>query len=668
MRFGLAIASLVLAGILLILGIGQRTFLAGPAEIVYPVNIESGVEYAVIHAGELDAVGGQPNLMVVGAEGFAAVGSDIDVEAWLRPVEHTELSIDTGARELSGSTVPAVRDGDAQGETPAEDDGAAAADDSAAADDGAAAGEPEEDEFDPRGSDLWVEAQEGPGRLPVVAEEDQSIIVQAGNGSAVSIAWVQDRRTPLAGPLLVAGGVFALLGLVLYLLAVDHDRRGLGPRRGRRGLLPGIRGWIGGGRGAEKPKQDAAQNPETRKPETTKSETPKPGSARRLRPLALPALGVAAALTLSGCSAGYWPDFSSSKAVESEATEAPASSAAPVPVTPAQIDRIVESVVEVSRESDEALDAETLAERFSGDALTQRVSNYTIRGSVSDYEVVLPKLTNEQLDYELVQSTEDWPRTLFVTVASEDPNPADPDSADPDSADTAEEGASGAEGSGDSAEGGDASPADPAAFPSIAMVLRQESPHDNYLVTRLFSLRGGISMPPAAPAEEGTALLADDMQSLVLPPGQVGEVYAKVLAGDTANEQAELFDLTDDPIIAKSGAAWVAAAQQAAADGGTDVEYTVSAAQSDSPIVSLSTGVGGALVTTTVLETRVEKQTGTYQPKAVGAFAALSGLSGRQSSMVSTVAHQLLFFVPSGKSGEEIQLLGYTTELVEATN
>ncbi|MGD9606465.1 MAG: glycosyltransferase, partial [Leucobacter sp.] len=103
-------------------------------------------------------------------------------------------------------------------------------------------------------------------------------------------------------------------------------------------------------------------------------------------------------------------------------------------------------------------------------------------------------------------------------------------------------------------------------------------------------------------------------------------------------------------------------------DGGTDVEYTVSAAQSDSPIVSLSTGVGGALVTTTVLETRVEKQTGTYQPKAVGAFAALSGLSGRQSSMVSTVAHQLLFFVPSGKSGEEIQLLGYTTELVEATN
>jgi hypothetical protein len=73
-------------------------------------------------------------------------------------------------------------------------------------------------------------------------------------------------------------------------------------------------------------------------------------------------------------------------------------------------------------------------------------------------------------------------------------------------------------------------------------------------------------------------------------------------------------------------------------------------------------------VATTVLESRVEKQAGDYQPKAVGAFEALSGLSGRQEQMVSVVAHQLLFFVPSATSGEKIQLLGYTTELVEAKN
>lgn len=611
MRFGLAIASLVLAGILLILGIGQRTFLAGPSEIAYAVDIAPNADYAIIPAAELGAVPGQANVVVSGSNGFAAVGSAVDVEAWAAPFPRAELSAEAKEKRLAGEVVPAER----------------------------TELDPEElEKIEPAGSDLWIEEQDGPGRLPVTADADDAILVRADGGDSVSIAWVQDLRTPFAGPLLVAGGFFALLGIVLYLLAVDHDRRGLGPRRGRRGPLIGIRDWLFGSR-SRASAENRGTAPEA--PRRAGGAGPRDGTGRAerraLRRLSAPVLGLTMLVALSGCSASYWPDLSRADE-QAESSEAASSKVAPVPVTRTQIDRIVADVAAVAGESDEALDAEALASRFDGDALAQRAANYRIRAAVTDYEVALPRITDEQLDYKLVQSTEGWPRTLFVTVASESSAPE---------ADEQEEAA---------------------ASPSLALVLTQESPHDNYLVSRIFALRGGIAMPAAAPSEEGTALLADDLASLVLPPGEVGESYARLLAGDTGSEQAELFDVTGDTVLEKSGAAWVASAQQTATDGGYDVSYAVSAAQSDAPVTSLSTGVGGALVATTVLENRVEEQSGSYQPKAVGAVAAISGMSGAQKRIVSTLAHQLLFFVPSGTSGDRIQLLGYTTELVGATN
>lgn len=666
MRFGLAIASLVLAGILLILGIGQRTFLAGPSEIVYSLSLPTNAEFGVITAEQLTAVPGQANAVVTGDEAFAAVGADRDIAAWVAPETHAVFEADTKQRAFTGSAIAAEID-EPSAETPATaDDSAAdgsAAEDSAvdAADESEAAEGAEAGGLDPRGSDLWLIERDGAGRLSIALDEGQSLLVQAPNASnTVSIAWVQDQRTPLAGPLLVAGGLFAVLGLVLYLLAVDHDRRGLGPRRGKKGPLPGLRGWLarlgGGARRSAKNAATTTDRPDS-DPQNSSGSVTAPGPAassahttvvKRSGPrvLAVPALGLAAVLTLSGCSAEYWPEFSAPGSTEAPVEEA--TTAAPVPVTEAQIDRIVAEVAAVAAESDDALDAALLAERFTGDALAQRTANYTIRASVSDYTTP-PRITDEQLDYTLVQSTEGWPRTIFVTVASESlaapvesEDGAEPETTEP-----------------------------PAASPSLAMVLTQASPHENFQVSRVFALRGGISMPPAAPVEEGTALLADNLQTLALTPREVGDAYAEILVGSTDSEAAKLFNLEGDKLLAASGSAWVAAAQQTAAEGGFDVGYSVTAAQSSTPIVSLSTGVGGALVATTVLESRVEVQTGDAQPTAVGAFQALSGLSGRQQQITRVVAHQLLFFVPSEKnaeSGEKIQLLGYTTEMVEAKN
>ena len=665
MRFGLAIASLVISGLLLLLGLGQRTVFAGPAEIAYASQESPGARYGVIAADQFSAVPGQANLLVGGTEGFAAIGSTADIEAWVAPFAHVVLTVDEESERLTGELV--------------------AAESSELSDE-------ELEALDPRGSDLWL-SEVGSGRAPVAPLAGQSVLVDLDADRTVSLVWAQSDRTPWAGPLLAAGGAFALLGLVLYLLAVDHDRRGLGPRRGRSGPLIGIRNVFtpssgkagaedaGGKNGRNGKRSGNGQGSGNGRSSGngqnggngSRSESKRAVTASRL---ALPSLGLAAMLALSGCSSSYWPDFSAEPEPTAAATEDPVSAdVAPVPITQPQIDRIIDDVVAVAGAGDDALDKDLLKPRFTGDAYTQRSKHYKIREQVEDYEVMLPRITSEQLGYELVQSTDGWPRTVFVTVASEAPvaeetekdekKKSDDEKSDDEKSSADEK--SSDESAETDAEGSDVEEIEePVVSPSLAMILVQQNPHENYMVKRLFALRGGISMPSAAPVEEGTARLADDMQTLVLTPGEVGPAYAEVLVDGDDSEQAQFFDLEGDTIIEKSGAAWVAAAKKTAKKDGYDVKYSVEAEQTDASIVSLSTGLGGALVSTTVMESRIERQTGKYQPKAVGAVTALSGLKGAQKKIVSDVAHQLLFFVPSDASGEKIQLLGYTTELVGA--
>ena len=666
MRFVLAISALVLSGIMLVLGIGQVTFLAGPHKVSYTEQFDAPNGLAVIDATHFDAVAGQANVVLRGEGAIVAVGQTRDVEAWVAPFAHAEVQSHAKDRSLTFEAV---------------------AEDRGAADEYAELIEAEPGEKvvppSPYGSDLWLEQRgEAPAadaadaeasataestdaaapaadatsetsgvqtvRLPVSLEAEQSVLVSIADPAAtaqLSIEWVQDRRTPWAGPLLVAGGALALIGALLYLLAVDHDRRGLGPRRGRRGPLQGIRNVFGRSRKTSGASSLAAPAPDG----TGASSTPTRRTAQRSA--VMPALAVTAALALSGCSQNYWPDFSAGSGEEA-ATQTPATvpNAAPVPVSPTQVSRIVADVSALSGAADDSLDATGLEARFTGDALTQRKANYTIRKAVSDYEVVVPSITDQELGYQLVQSTESWPRTIFVVVASQVEEVAP------------------AEGEADSTDDEQQAAAD--ASPSLALIMTQQGPHENFLVSRTIALRGGITMPEAAPAEEGTALLADDLQTLLLAPAEVGTAYAAVLSGGTSVDQAADFDLEGDSLIERSGAAWVAQSAQAAAAGGSGINYSVSAAQSDAGIVSLSTGVGGAFVATTVLETRTEApaEGSRWRPTVPKSLTALSGLEGQQEKLVSVVAHQLLFFVPGKDSGEKMQLLGYTSDLVSASN
>ncbi|WP_141886337.1 hypothetical protein [Leucobacter komagatae] len=350
--------------------------------------------------------------------------------------------------------------------------------------------------------------------------------------------------------------------------------------------------------------------------------------------VALAGLGLTAALAVSGCSANYWPDFSPEPEVTAEGSAPEQTGLAPVPVTEAQTQTIIDRVAAAAAKGDESLSVDELTSRFKGDALAQRTANYKIRSEVPEYGSVPAKITNEMLGYRLVQSTEVWPRTMFVTVASEAGTDADGNATD---------------------------------APSLALILTQRAPQVDFRVSRVISLRGGLDMPKAAPAEEGTALLSDDIESLVLKPADVGASYAAILQGGAEVPEAAPFDLTDDPLLDHYGKAWAADAKAKSDAEEKTQKYSVSVAQGEEPIVSFSTGAGGALIATTVVESQVvDSDGGRYKPQAEGAVSALSGLTGQQDKIVRNVAHQLLFFVPNKEDGSKIQLLGVTSELVGA--
>ena len=124
--------------------------------------------------------------------------------------------------------------------------------------------------------------------------EDVSLLV-ATDGTApaasdISVSWPVDTATPWAGPLLLGGAVFLLIGLILYIWAFLHLRRQHGPRRkGPQGKVP---------RGVRMPRARAG----------IQSSIASAQPSRRRRLLVLP-LALGATVLLAGCSSDYWPDL-----------------------------------------------------------------------------------------------------------------------------------------------------------------------------------------------------------------------------------------------------------------------------------------------------------------------------------------------------------------------
>lgn len=624
MRYFLAICSLALSAVLLILGIGQRTFLAQPNTIQETIPLSNQeAAYTVIPAEVLASHRGNPSVITGGEQVFLALGQQRDVEAWVAPFGYVEvgassepLAITTQEHEPQ----PLLEEESESGETTAEESPT-----------------DELELLDPRGSDLWLSEYSGETSLKVAVapEPDQAVLVTAGASPTAPeelvLSWAQERNTPLAGPLLVTGGLFGLLGIVLYIFAVDHDRRGLGPRRGRKGPFQGLR------------------NRRIRQKQST-TPGPKAGSKRGSR------LGFAVAalagvtLSLTACSPSYWPQATQPDE-DTEVTQEETENQAVVPVTNDQIDRILDRVVESANSADEALTTDDLTARFSGPAFIEREANYKILSGGAE-SVSLPHLTQERLDYNLVQSTEKWPRTLLLTIESSDSILAD-----------------------EEAEGGsqDLDEADEEATetipepeeetnPTLVLMLTQETPHENYEVNHIVALRGGIEMPAAAPLDEGTAVLANDIKTMKLSPRDTATTFASIMQQGTDNvEGAADFDLEGEVLLEEFGAVWPKNSCK------EDMKCSQEVQRTEDPIVTLSTGQGGALVMA-ALQEKHHMSTGDERSQVgLSDVERAFGLDGSYESVTRSWQHTVLFYVPIAESDEPIKVLGSSTQIIGAT-
>lgn len=260
------------------------------------------------------------------------------MEAWLADASYNHVTAGKGG-ELEAELIPAgtTADGDDATASPAPTESPAPAE--TPAEDGAAA----EPGRNPAGSDLWLDSFTEADALIVdkmqLPEGVSLIIAYDGTADApddIVISWPLDTSTPLAGPLMAAGAALLLVGLVLYVLAIRHQRRGRGPRRKGPGPLPATepidlaqlppseRAAIEGS-AADVPDDSApaAEGADTAEvghesadgaagadspDRDRKTERRATTTNRRRRLLALPALAVTALLA-SGCSPDSWPQF-----------------------------------------------------------------------------------------------------------------------------------------------------------------------------------------------------------------------------------------------------------------------------------------------------------------------------------------------------------------------
>ena len=492
-----------------------------------------------------------------------------------------------------------------------EDDGEIASEAVSAKNPPAAGSEP----ISPVGSDLWLDEFQQDDVLitPLQLPADMSLLV-ATDGvepapSSLSLTWPTGATTPWAGSLIVGGSILLLGGIVLYILGVRHARRSRGPRR--KGLpLP-----------VTEPIDLSVEEADKGVISATPSRR-QLGPGRR-RMVVVPAVAVSA-LLFAGCSADAWPQFGSTPtASPSASVVVPDDQGSPV-VTQAQAERILARVSEGVAAADEAKDPAAAALRLTGPALATRETAYTLK-DVPDAPVPAA-VPASPVRVVLPEAYDQWPRTFFAVV---------------------ETGTTTAD---------------------VIMSLTQADPWSPYKLTNESELVADASLN-LAPTYVGAVAIDPESPFLTLPPNEVAAAYADIITNGDASTYADLFDASSDPfrtLVAQNRAERMDAFNQTAAQTGT---LTFSASAGAEEPISLATLDSGAIVAVTVNETDTVVPTNTDAVIKLDnnpLVQTLTGVTQSSTGFTTTYLDQLFFFVPSQSSSKRIQLLGYSSAILDA--
>ena len=628
MRFVWAVVAFVLAALLIGAGIAQRTLFLGPSSQEQALTVEQPEPYIVIDGSVLRTQPGQQTLIVRGdGELFAAFARTADLEAWLSDATYNSITLDDEGEPVSTVIEPEAA---TDGEEPA--DGT----ETEAPADGSATESPAEGEAtgrNPAGSDLWLDSFSEQDQIisdTQLPEGTSILIARDGTADApddIVVSWPLDTSTPLAGPLMAAGIAVLVAGVVLYILAIRHQRRGMGPRRKGPGPMPATEPIAV----EAAPEREAIEGaaPGGAEPDDADRKEPK-GTVKRVertrRRLALPALALAAAV-MTGCSSDSWPQFTTESAspTPTPTVIAPENQKPPA-VTEKQAERILQSISETLATADAEMDIDLAATRLDGTALSGRRTDYTLRGAIADRPVPAA-IPTDQVEILLPQATDAWPRTVLMLSKSSDDTVA-----------------------------------------PVILTMTQQDQWSNYKVSNVAETQAAVEVPNLAPAWAGTTLIPPDSTFLALAPGELATAFADVV--DTG-ETSAYYDLFDDVSLelATSIQQSRQTVVQALADNGASEtsKAAFGIAPTDQEAVSMATLDSGAIVAVSLVDSETITPTSSEAVIKFGDNAEAKALTGVEESakgVTTTYGLQLFFSVPTSVSGEQIRLLAVHQDLL----
>ncbi len=611
MRFVWAVAAFVIAALMIVAGIAERTVFQGPKTESASISVSQEAPYTLIDGAVLNKLPGTQTLRAE-SDGtiFVAYGRTTDVKAWLADTSYNEVSLGAGAAVSTSLVQPSA--------TPAPAEGTATPAPVAGGDATGSATQPVAGR-NPVGSDLWLDEYQQDDLLiaPLQLPDTMSVIV-ASDGSApapasLTVTWPIQNATPWAGPLIVGGGILMLVGVFLYILAIRHVRRSRGPRRK---ALPPL------------PETEPIDLAVTDADKGVITATPSRRSlAQRRGFVALPAVAVTA-LLLSGCSSDAWPQFAGSATpTPTETVIVPEGQDAPA-VTEAQAQRILTRVAETVADADAAKDPTMAATRLDGAMLASRSTNYKLRTAISDYASP-SAIPTKPLAILLPQAYDGWPRTVMTVVK-----------------DTTD-----------------------ATVPPAIMLLTQQDPWSEYKLSYAGKMEASAEIPAVAPSYVGAVQVQPDSSFLKMAPDQLAASYADVLANGDSSPFAGDFDADSDQYrtsVVQDRQKRLDDFNQTASSTGS---LTFASSAGSQPAVALATIESGAIVAVNVNEVDTVKPTDADAVIKLDnnpTVKALTGVDQSQTGFTTTFSDQLFFYVPGQGSSEKIRLLGYSSELLDA--
>jgi len=459
----------------------------------------------------------------------------------------------------------------------------------------------------PLGSDLWFEQY----------RDDESVRVSltAGEGITVAIFSTGESRAPgqvtISWPLDNAtplSTLLILLGTVLFVIGSVLLVLALTRIRRRRG--------------PKKPKPVTAPKRKTgskklMKPARASARPKGRRAARRTAILVIPVLGLGG---VASC-ASEVEQVADDEDILTGEVEGPA----PYPVvTEAQFDRIMARVSRQIAAADESLDTSLLGPRLDDPALTMRQAAYRLRNADSELGTLVP-IPEGPVRLLVPQQNREWPRVVFAVLE---------DSSLPDT-------------------------------PSLGVLLRQETPRTNYRLHYAVSLAPDTVLPSFPQPSVGTARLARQSQLLLLSPADTVSGYGEILGAGSASGLWRQFDTLTDVLFTVVGPEGQDLRRESF---GSDIDLSLEIDEPEHFSVSLSTLDNGGIVFGVLTE--VETVRPVQGGATINATSSARVFSGLPESVIGFRAHyemHVLWYVPPIGSDERVRVLGYSYQLVDAS-